>query len=92
MFQSNRLYLLQAQARAAADLTSVQAEATAAEAALLAEALNFQVGNPSSAAALAGGLHNRASALAAIAERERIAQARADALDAALVSFDAAFS
>lgn len=91
MFQTNRAYLVQAQSRAAADLAAIQAEASAAEAALLATSLNTAVGTLHSAGQLPGDLYNTASDLATLAERERIAQARVDALGDALTAFDAAF-
>jgi hypothetical protein len=93
MFQSNKVYLLQAQARAAAELAAIQAEETAAEAAFLATALTTPtIGAPTSAAQLVGDLYNHATDLAGIAERQRIAEARSLALDTLVVAFDAEFA
>lgn len=92
MNQSNKTYLVQAQGAADAAVTAAQAAVTAAESALASLALSKEIGSPTTAAELVGELSRLAAAVADAEAVETRAQAVADALAAAVVTFDAAFT
>lgn len=92
MYQVNKAQVAAALAQASAELSAIQTETTTAEAALLADALAREPKTAGAVQQFTADLYAAAGAIATLAERERIAQARVDALTTMQTAFDAAFA
>lgn len=92
MYQANKAQVAAALAQASAELAAIQAETTAAEAAILADALGREPKAAWQVRDFTDELYRAGTNIAQLAERERIAQARVDALTTMQTAFDAAFS
>lgn len=92
MNQANRTQVAAVLTQASAELAAIQGEVTAAEAAILADALEREPKTAQAVQQFTADLYAAAGGIATLAERKRIAQARVDALTTLQTAFDAAFS
>lgn len=92
MHPTNRVCLARAREQAATELAAIQADSAAIAASLLANSLATDTRSAATTNQLIGDVFANATRIAELAERERIAQARSNAVTTLLAAFDAAFA